>query len=313
MNTDAQIIVEARGLTRRYRNCDAVSDLDLQVEEGSVFAYLGPNGAGKTTTIRLLLDLIHPTAGEARVFGRPSRELGREQLAEIGYVSADQRLPEGMTVGGVLNYLRPMYPTWDTSFAGYLTGMFDLPMNRKIRHLSRGMRRKTALVGALAYRPRLLVMDEPFSGLDPLVRDEFLQGIVELTQQEKWTVFISTHDIDEVEKLADRVGIVNEGRLALVEGIEELQGRFRRIDGQADSTESLRPGLPKTWYQASKTGRHLQFVDGGYDEEQTPALVAAHVPGATITDVNPMTLKEIFLVLARHFRLTDRNGKGRTP
>ena len=102
MNTDAQIILEARGLTRRYRNCEAVSDLDLQVEEGSVFAYLGPNGAGKTTTIRLLLDLIHPTAGEARVFGRPSRKLGREHLAEIGYVSADQRLPEGMTVAGIL-------------------------------------------------------------------------------------------------------------------------------------------------------------------------------------------------------------------
>lgn len=150
MNQGKEVIMEARGLTRRYRNCDAVVDLDLQVEEGSVFAYLGPNGAGKTTTIRLLMDLVHPTAGEARVFGRRSAELTRAHFAEIGYVSADQRMPGGMTVRGVLNYLRPMYPTWDDTFASYLTGMFDLPMKRKIRHLSRGMIRKTALVGALA-------------------------------------------------------------------------------------------------------------------------------------------------------------------
>ena len=311
MSTDTRVIMEARGLSRRYRNCDAVIDLNLKVEEGSVFAYLGPNGAGKTTTIRLLMNLVHPSSGEARIFGRPSAALRPAHLADIGYVAADQRLPEWMTVGGLLGYLKPMYPAWDDAFATYLTGMFDLPMNRRIKQLSRGMRRKTALVGALAYRPKLLVMDEPFSGLDPLVRDEFLQGIIELTQQERWTVFISTHDIDEVEKLADRVGILNEGRLALNEGIEELQGRFRRIDCQVEGSDCLNPGLPKTWYQASQTGRHLQFIDGAYAENTTADLLAEPVPGAVITEVNAMSLKEIFLVLARHYRLTDRKGRGR--
>ncbi len=311
MSAASNVIMEARGLTRRYRHCDAVVDLDLQVPEGSVFAYLGPNGAGKTTTIRLLLNLIHPTAGEAMVFGQPSRRLGREALAQIGYVSADQQLPPGMTVGGILDYLRPMYPSWDPAFVKYLTAMFDLPLNRKVKHLSRGMQRKTALVGALAYRPRLLVMDEPFSGLDPLVRDEFLQGIVEITEQEKWTVFISTHDIDEVERLADRVGILNEGRLELNEEVDGLLQRFRRVDGQAEPSESTPLGLPDAWHEFRQSGRHFELVDSQYDEAKTPALLAQHLPGAVVTETTPMTLKEIFLVLARGFRLTDRNGRGK--
>lgn len=311
MNNGEKVIIEARGLSRHYRHCDALAGLDLEVREGSVFAYLGPNGAGKTTTIKLLLNLIHPTAGGSSLFGVPSAKLGREEFSRIGYVSADQKQPEWMTVGELLRYLRGLYPDWDDAFCTAMVALFDLPEDRKLKHLSRGMRMKTALVGALAYRPRLLVLDEPFSGLDPLVRDEFMQGIVELTQQEEWTIFVSTHDVDEVEKLADRVGILNQGKLELAEDIESLQGRFRRVSCLLPAEGDLPGGLPGPWLQPRQSGRLVQFVDSRFDEEATSAQIRTHLPGAQDIEAVDLTLKEIFLALAREFRLTDRNRKGR--
>jgi len=174
-------VIETIKLSRRFRRLDAVHHLDLSVTEGSIHAFLGPNGAGKTTTIRMLLNIIPPSSGEATVLGTKSRKLAQRDFEKIGYVSENQKLPLWMTVAQLMNYLRPLYPTWDNPFAEKLLKDFDLPLGQKLKHLSRGMRMKTALVGALAFRPRLLVLDEPFSGLDPLVREEFLEGIIELT------------------------------------------------------------------------------------------------------------------------------------
>lgn len=310
MNEQTRTIIETQGLSRRYRRCEALTGLDLRVDEGSIFAYLGPNGAGKTTTIKLLLNLIAPTGGSASVFGVPSARLGRSEFARIGYVSADQKQPDWMTVDQVLRYLSGLYPEWDDAFCKYLVAQFDLPGDRKLKELSRGMRMKAALVGALAYRPRLLVLDEPFSGLDPLVRDEFLQGIVELTQQERWTIFVSTHDIDEVERLADRVGILNQGRLELAEDIESLLGRFRRVSCTWPGEGTLNLGLPDSWLRPSQSGRRVEFVDSRFDPETLSTRLQTALPGARDEEVTELTLKEIFLALAREFRLTDRMKKG---
>src|SRR4051812_12855846 len=166
-------IIETKNLTRRFGRAEAVHGVNLVVPAGSVFALLGSNGAGKTTTIKMLVNLLRPSAGEARVLGVDSRKLGERELAQLGYVSENQQLPLWMTVRQFFDYCRPFYPTWDRALEKTLLARFDLPLGRKLAQLSRGMLMKAALLSSLAYRPKLLVLDEPFSGLDPLVRDEF--------------------------------------------------------------------------------------------------------------------------------------------
>src|SRR5262249_41009916 len=158
------------------------------------------------------------------------KRLGPVQFADLGYVSESMNLPLWMTVTQFLDYCRPLYPRWDKDFEKRLLTQFELPPQAKLRHLSRGMRMKAALLSSLAYRPKLVILDEPFSGLDPLVRDEFIRGLLELTEEEGWTVFISSHDIEEVQRLADRVAIINRGRLELDETSTSLQSRFRAAE-----------------------------------------------------------------------------------
>jgi ABC-2 type transport system ATP-binding protein len=182
-------IIEIRGLRKKFGKTLAVDGLNLAVPEGAVTAFLGPNGAGKTTTIKCLLNIHAPDAGSVQVFGLDSRRLGPGAFQKIAYVSENQVLPLWMTVQQFLDYCRPMYPAWDAAFAAKLLREFDLPTKSKLKSLSRGMRMKAALLGSLAYRPKLVVLDEPFSGLDPLVRDDFIRGMLELTENEGWTVF----------------------------------------------------------------------------------------------------------------------------
>src|SRR5580704_966320 len=214
-------VIETNDLSRRYGRADALHGLNLSVPAGSIFAFIGPNGAGKTTTIKVLMNLLEPTGGMARVLGVDSRRLGPREREKIGYVSENQKLPDWMTVRQLLDYCRPFYPTWDRDLEVKLLRQFELPPDRKVRHLSRGMMMKAALLTSLPYRPKLLVLDEPFSGLDPLVRDEFVRGMLEVSLQSEWTIFISSHDINEVEQLADRVGLIDGGRMLFAEPIED--------------------------------------------------------------------------------------------
>ena len=301
-------IIETAGLTRRFRGCEAVHAVDLTVPEGTAFAYLGPNGAGKTTTIRMLLGMLQPSGGASHVFGVPSGRLGRREFEQIGFVSADQKLPRRMTINELINYLKPMYPTWDDAFCSRLRTDFDLPLDRKVGALSRGMRMKTALMLALAYHPRLLVLDEPFSGLDPLVREEFLGGIIELTEQEQWTVFISSHDLDDVQRLADWVGIIDQGRLKISEPVEKLQRRFRRIRFQVEAGSREMASDPH-WMEVERDGSLVRLVDTAYDESASFDRIRTAFPSAADWQVSPMSLREIFVTLARHGRRNGNNGR----
>ena len=182
-------IIEFENVEKRFKKTTAVDGLNLVVPEGRILALLGPNGAGKTTTIKTMLNLYQPDGGSVRVMGEDSRRLKPEHFQSIGYVSENQQMPEWMTVGGFLEYCRPMYPTWDAAFCERLREQFALPLGKKLKSLSRGMRMKASLLSSLVYRPKLVVLDEPFTGLDPLVRDEFIRGMLELTEEEGWTVF----------------------------------------------------------------------------------------------------------------------------
>jgi ABC-2 type transport system ATP-binding protein len=309
-----ELVIAADRLTFRYGRTEAVSDLTFTVEPGRVFALLGPNGAGKTTTIRTLMNIFRPSAGCATVLGIDSRRLGAAQYAAIGYVSENQKLPAWMTVDQMLAYCRPFYTTWDEALCARLIADFDLPRGVAIARLSRGMRVKAALVSSLAYRPQLLVLDEPFSGLDPVVRDDLVQGVLELAGQEKWTVFLSSHDLDEVERLVDTVAFIDGGRLVLCEPFADLHARFRRIEVTIDRDDAhgihLKPFVDEArdgrWIGVQQAGRVIRFIDTAYVEGESQRRAQSASAAAARLDVLPMTLREIFVTLVRERRRAGR-------
>jgi ABC-2 type transport system ATP-binding protein len=296
-------IIEIRNLRKKFGRTVAVDELTLDVPEGQVTAFLGPNGAGKTTTIKCLLNLLPPDTGQIRVLGADSARLDSAAFRQIGYVSENQEMPLWMTVRQFLNYCRPMYPAWDAAFEDRLLKQFDLPPDTKLRALSRGMRMKAALLSSLAYRPKLVVLDEPFSGLDPLVRDEFVHGMLEMTGKEGWSVFVSSHDIAEVERLADRVAIINSGRLQLDEAAESLVSRFRWVEIVLGAEAPPPENPPANWLGLEVSGRVARFTDSRYVEQELDAAVKKHLPAAKQWRAQPMTLRDIFVALARTYRL----------
>jgi ABC-2 type transport system ATP-binding protein len=297
-------MIQLKDLRKTFRRTRAVDGLTLSVPEGKVTAFLGPNGAGKTTTIQCLLGLRKPDGGTATVLGCDSRKLGPQQFVSIGYVSENTELPLWMTVSAFLDYCRPLYPKWDRAFEQKLLKQFDLPPKSKLKDLSRGMRVKAALLSSLAYRPRLVVLDEPFSGLDPLVRDEFIRGLLELTEEEGWTVFVSSHDIEEVQRLADRVTLLSRGRLALEEDADSLHARFRQVEFMMPDNTKLPAIVPEGWLHVEQAGRTMRFVETRYSEDDAVhSRIRAWIPGATDISTRPMSLREIFLALARAYRL----------
>ncbi|GAA5481472.1 ABC transporter ATP-binding protein [Haloferula sargassicola] len=301
-------MITIRGLKKHFRRTDALRGVDLDVPEGKVTAFLGPNGAGKTTTIKCTMNLLPRDGGEIEVMGVDAAQLASEQWRRIGYVSENQLMPEWLTVPKLLAHLRPMYGgLWDRDFEKRLLRELELPLKTPLRSLSRGQRMKAALVSSLAYRPQLVVLDEPFSGLDPLVRDEFLTSLLELTETEGWTVWISSHDIEEVERFADRVAILNGGRVDLQEDVGSLQARFRRVELVAMDEIAAPAETPAGWLNLRTEGRSAKLVHTNYDESRSRPELEAAFPGLIRTDIRPMTLREIFVALARSFRSTPNS------
>ncbi len=292
--------IQTHGLARRYGRHHALDGLDLDVPEGSIYGLVGPNGAGKTTAIKILMNLQRATAGRAEVLGVDTRTLGPAQFAQIGYVSENQKMPDWMTVDYFMNYLRPFYPTWDDALATELIRQFELPGNRKLRHLSHGMRMKAAVASALAYRPRLIVLDEPFTGLDPLVRDELIEGL--LPRTENTTVFISSHDLSEIESFASHIGFLDRGRLQFAEEMGSLAARFREIEVTMEGPVKSPPKCPETWLNAQQSASVFRFVDSQFESERTMADVRRLFGDALQVAVNPMPLRAIFVTLAKASR-----------
>jgi len=293
-------ILRTEDLSKRFGRTPVLDRLTLDVTEGSVYALVGPNGAGKTTTIKILMNIIEPTAGRAEVLGADSRHLLPRHFAQIGYVSENQEMPEWMTVGYFFDYLKPFYPAWDDARARGLLDQFGLPRSRKLKHLSRGMRMKAALVSSLAYRPRLLVLDEPFSGLDPLVRDELIESLVE--SAEETTILISSHDLTEIESFASHVGYLDHGRLQFSDDMSSLAQRFREIEVTLDAPRALPAEWPSTWLRAEMSSTVVRFVDSRFDEGRTLEEVRRLFGDDARMAVNPMPLRAIFVALAKSSR-----------
>jgi ABC-2 type transport system ATP-binding protein len=289
--------VETVDLTRRFKRTEAVDRLTLRVPSGSIFALIGPNGAGKTTTLKLLINLLRPTGGSAQVLGVDSRRLGTRELQRIGYVSENQRLPDWMTPGQLLDYCQPFYPTWDDELRKTLQGKLGLTAKTSLRTLSRGTRMKAALLSSLAYRPELLVLDEPFTGLDPLVRDELVRALLEAADDRPRTVLVSSHDIEEVERLADWVGFLDRGRLLFAEPVSSLLARFQLVEVVASNGLPSQALTDPRWIAQGSAGRTLRFVDTNHSTGDALARIAAAFPSAEIQTF-PMPLREIVVTLA---------------
>jgi len=220
--------IETSGLSKTYGDqVLALSELDLRVERGEVFGYLGPNGAGKSTTIRVLLDLIRPTAGGASLLGLDSRRDGVRARRQVGYLPGDLRLYDRLTASEQLDSLARLRGGVDAKLRDQLCERFGVVLDRPIRQLSKGNRQKVGVVQAFMNRPELVILDEPTSGLDPLLQAEFRELLRE-TAADGRTVFLSSHSLDEVQHVASRIGIIRSGRLVDVDSVERLRERALR-------------------------------------------------------------------------------------
>src|SRR5262245_33046501 len=268
--------------------------MTLQVPAGSIYGFLGRNGAGKTTTIKVLLGMTHPTAGDARVFGLPASTASSSVAIRrrTGFVSEDKDLYDFMSVAEMIRFTAPFFPKWRTDLEERYLRTFELRPAQSVRSLSRGMRTKLALLVALSRGAELLILDEPTSGLDPAMTEEVLQALVTHVASEQMTVFFSSHQIAEVEQIADHVAIVDRGRAVVAGSLDDLRERYRRIqlvfDGEAPDASFRSPGVVRT----RRKGRVMTLLSSAGSDAVVDEARALH---PVSIDVTPVSLKDIFL------------------
>jgi ABC-2 type transport system ATP-binding protein len=284
-------IVEMSRLTRRFGNQTALDDVSLTVPRGGVFGLIGGNGAGKTTLIKHLLGLLRVQTGSVRVFGLDPIAHPVETLGRIGYLSEDRDLPNWMCVGELMRYTQAFFPTWDAAYAEELREAFELDAKARIKNLSRGQRARAGLLVALAHRPELLVLDEPSSGLDPVVRRDILGAIIRTIADEGRTVLFSSHLLDEVERVADWVAIIHKGRIVLTAAMDEIRDTHRRVTLRFGQAHERPPSLVGAMSCAGE-GLEWTYVCSG---ESGQLRRAAEAIGATVVGDSALTLDEVFL------------------
>jgi ABC-2 type transport system ATP-binding protein len=290
--------IRFENLTKTFGSVRALTEITLDVPPGCVFALIGPNGAGKSTAVKTMMNILRPNRGHVEVLGIDSRHLTPRAFTEIGYVSENQQLPEWMTVAYFLAYCKEFYPNWSENEAAALVKSFELPPDRPLRTLSRGMRMKAALASSMAYRPRLLVLDEPFSGLDVLVREELIESILE----RDLTVFIASHDLGEIESFASHIGYISDGRVQFTEEMQTLGQRYREVEITLDRPVTIPDSLPEGWLNLESAGAVVRLTDSQYHRERTEGAVRQLFGGVREISARGMPLRAIFVALARQSR-----------
>src|SRR5256885_2131796 len=231
-------VIAISDLTRRFGSTAALASVNLSVPRGTVYGLVGANGAGKTTLIKHVLGLLRAERGSVRVFGHDPVADPVAVLSRIGYLSEEHDLPGWMRVDELIRYSRAFYPAWDDAYAEELRQTFALDPAARIRNLSKGQKARAGLLIALAYRPELLVLDEPSSGLDPIVRRDIVGAIIRTIAHEGRTVLFSSHLLDEVEQVADHVTMISEGRIVLSAPLNEIK-ESHRVDGRVPSLDEI--------------------------------------------------------------------------
>ena len=283
------LAVEFVGVAKRYAHFQ-LENIDLKLPTGGVMGFIGANGAGKSTTLRILMGLVHQDQGRVKVLGAeiPAQQVRAKQ--HIGYVSEDMRLYEAATLEWHMRFIASVYPGWDETYAQHLSQRFDLKPVQKIKGLSHGQRVKAALLLVLARRPRLLILDEPTTGLDPVARQEVLGALMEVLSDERRTILFSSHNTLDVERISDQITFIDRGRIVDSADKESYLDRWRRLRlDVAPSTEL--PKLPGT-VSMNRSGRTTLLTTSQYD----PAMLAAcQHAGASVLGVDNLSLEEIFV------------------
>jgi ABC-2 type transport system ATP-binding protein len=288
------LAIETIGLRKSFDSTEALRGLDLRVPSGSIFGFLGKNGAGKTTTIKTLLGMTRPTQGQARVFGLaaddPTASLNIRR--RTGFVDENKTLYDTMTVDEIMRFTASFYPGWRTDLATRYLASFELPPHQKTGTLSLGMRAKLSLLLSLCRGAELLVLDEPTSGLDPAGTEEVLQAIVGHVAGGNMTVFFSSHQLADVDQIADHIAIIDQGRTVVAGALEDLRARYRRVqlvfNGEAPEIEFRAPGIVRMQRQ----GRVMTLLSSAGSDSLVEEAMRF---GPVSADVLPVTLKEIFL------------------
>jgi ABC-2 type transport system ATP-binding protein len=282
-------VIEIRNLSRLFGRRMALNRVSLTLRRGSVLGLVGINGSGKTTLIKHVLGLLRAEEGSVRVFGRDPVADPVGVLSRIGYLSEDCDLPDWMRIGELLRYAGAFYPTWDNDYAERLCRDFGLDLSLRVRALSRGQRARAGLVTALAPRPDLLVLDEPSAGLDPLARRDILTAVVRAVASEGRTVLFSSHLLDEVERIADHIALIDDGRVVFSGELEAIRGRHRRLTLHFSEPRTSPPALQGVLNWEGGGHEWTAVCEGGAEEiERAAASVGGQVVEqavASFTDV----------------------------
>ena len=287
-------VIHARGVGTSFRNGTvAVTGFNLRVEAGEVYGLIGRNGAGKTTALRVLMGLLHPDRGEARILGRSLWDASREHRQRMAYLSQSQQLPDWMSLDDLSRYTGHFYDHWDADFLWDLARKWDLPRDMAISRLSGGNQRLAALALALAARPEVILLDEPAAGLDPIARRELNQCLIDsLLHGDGCTILLSTHLLGDLERLATRVGIMDHGRVVAEGAVEDWQRTMRRVQvvfpGDAPPRDFAIPGA----LRSTCLGPVVTALARVTDENQLDGI--RNLPGARVY-VFPLTLEELFV------------------
>jgi ABC-2 type transport system ATP-binding protein len=284
-------IIDIHRLSRRFGDKTALDEVSLTIPRGGVFGLIGGNGAGKTTLIKHILGLLKVQSGMVRVFGQDPIANPVGTLGRIGYLSEDRDLPNWMRVGELMRYTQAFFPNWDEAYAQELRIAFDLDPAAKIKNLSRGQRARAGLLVALAHRPELLVLDEPSSGLDPVVRRDILGAIIRTIADEGRTVLFSSHLLDEVERVADHVAIIHQGRIILTAPMDEIKETHRRVTLRFGQPLDRPPALVGTLSYAGQGSEWTYICSGESDQLRS----AAEAIGASVVGDSALSLDEIFV------------------
>jgi ABC-2 type transport system ATP-binding protein len=281
-------VIHIRNLSRRFGSKTVLDNLSLEVPRGSVFGLVGENGAGKTTLIKHILGLWRSESGTVRVFGHDPVSDPVAVLARIGYLSEQPDLPEWMRVHEFIRYMQAFYPKWDEQYAEELREQFGLDPAARVRVLSKGQRAKLGLLAAQAHRPDLLLLDEPSSGLDPIVRNDILAAVIRTVADEGRTVFFSSHLLEEIERVSDHVAMLHHGKLVLCGPLDEIKARHRRITIRFETQLAKPPVIPGA-LSVTGTGRDWTVIGDGERTE---------LPRASIVEEEAASLNEIFMATA---------------
>jgi len=287
----AEAVVRISNLSRRFGSKDALNDVSLEVPRGCVFGLVGENGAGKTTLIKHILGLLRAESGSVSIFGMNPVADPVSVLVRIGYLSEQPDLPGWMRVDEFMRYTKAFYPKWDAAYAEQLLEEFGLNPAARIKTLSKGQRAKAGLLAAQAHRPDLLLLDEPSSGLDPIVRSDILAAVIRTVAEEGRTVFFSSHLLEEIERVSDHVAMLHQGKLVLCGPLDQIKAQHRRVTLRFESPQATPPVVPGA-LRVTGTGREWTIVCNSAQLRQS--TMAARF-GAKIVEEDDASLNDIFI------------------